>query len=117
MYLRDDVGPREAQHVNVVAQGTRMILEAFAAEVLFGQALALDEDAHGPVEDDDALPEQLVQPVSNRIRLGQGTIKSTDGPRYPSPLWEGVRVRASADPQAGEHRGPPAACGRSASRL
>ena len=79
MYLRDDVGPREAQHVNVVAQGTRMILEAFAAEVLFGQALALDEDAHGPVEDDDALPEQLVQPVSNRIRGGQGTLKSTGG--------------------------------------
>jgi hypothetical protein len=42
-----------------------MILEALAAKVLFGQAFALDEDADGPVEDDDALPEQLVQPVSN----------------------------------------------------
>ena len=78
MDLRDDVGPREAQHVDVIAQRPRMILEALTAEVLFGQALALDEHANGPVENDDALPEQLVQPVSNRIRGGQWTPKSTE---------------------------------------
>ncbi len=71
MHLRDDVRPRQAQHVDVVAKRPGMILEALAAKVLFGQAPALDEDADGPVEDDDALPEQLVQPVSNRIRGGQ----------------------------------------------
>ena len=54
----DDVGPREDEDVAVALQVARMIGEALAAEVRFGQLVALDHRPHRAVEDEDAALEQ-----------------------------------------------------------
>ena len=53
----DDVGPRQDQDIVVAAQIARMIREPLAAEVGFGQLVALDHRAHRAVEDEDAAVE------------------------------------------------------------
>ncbi len=49
------LGPRQVEQVGVVPDVVRMIREPLAAEVRLGQPLALQEDAPGAVEDEDAL--------------------------------------------------------------
>ena len=51
----DDVGTRQHEHVVVAAQLLGMRREALAAEILFGQLVALDHRAHRAVEHEDAL--------------------------------------------------------------
>ena len=54
-------GPRQHQQVAVVLQVLGVVLEALAAVVGLGQLEALDHRAHGAVEDEDALLEQVRQ--------------------------------------------------------
>jgi hypothetical protein len=49
-----------------------MVAEPLAAEVLITEAFVLQHDAHGPVEDHDPLPEQLIQSLSDRRCHGHG---------------------------------------------
>ena len=57
----DHVGPGHLQQVVVALQALRMVLEALAAVVGLGQAMALDHRAHRAVEDDDPLLQDLRQ--------------------------------------------------------
>src|SRR5574343_1950200 len=55
MEAADDVGPGQDQQVVVALDVVRVILEALAAVIGFGQPMALDHGAHGAVEDEQAL--------------------------------------------------------------
>ena len=66
--LGDDVWPREVQQVGVALDVAVVVREAVPAEVLLGQALALQQHAPGAVEQHDALGEQ----VSRRLRASCG---------------------------------------------
>jgi hypothetical protein len=57
----DHLGPREREQVAVALEIRRVLREAVAAEVRLPQAMALDHRAHGPVEDEDSLREQLAE--------------------------------------------------------
>jgi hypothetical protein len=61
----DDVRARQHQHVVVAAKLLRVRLEALAAEIRFGQLVALDHRAHGAVEHQNAFGEQGFEPGSN----------------------------------------------------
>ena len=52
---------RQREQVVVAAQVAAPAAEALAAELLLGEALALDHRAHGAVEDQDPLGEQRLQ--------------------------------------------------------
>jgi hypothetical protein len=54
----NDVGTRQHQDVAVAAQIARMIAETIAAEVRFGQLVALNHGAHRTVEDEDTRGER-----------------------------------------------------------
>ena len=70
MNREDDVGAGQHEHVVVAAQIPGMRLEALAAEIRFRQLVALNHRAHGAVEHEDALGEQLFQPCSNICHIG-----------------------------------------------
>jgi len=57
----DERGLREREQVVVAAQVASPAAEALAAELLFRQALSLDHGAHGAIEDQDAVLQQLLQ--------------------------------------------------------
>ena len=57
-----DVRPRQVEQLVVAADIGRVVGEALAAEVGLVERVALDERAHRPVEHDDPLEEQLVEP-------------------------------------------------------
>ena len=61
----DDVGTRQHEHVVVAAQVLGMRCEALAAEVFFGQLVALDHRAHRAVQHEDALGQQVFESGSN----------------------------------------------------
>src|SRR3569832_2986150 len=61
MDVAHDVGPRERQHVAVVAQVLRVVLEPLAAVIFLGQAEPLQHRAHRTVENADALREDAGQ--------------------------------------------------------
>ena len=58
---RDDLGLGQHQQVVGAPQVARVVGEALAAEVGLGQLVALDDRAHGAVEHEDPLAQQLGQ--------------------------------------------------------
>jgi hypothetical protein len=58
----NDVGPRQHEHVVVAAQLPGMRLESLAAEILFCELMALDHRAHGAVQDENALTQEVFEP-------------------------------------------------------
>jgi hypothetical protein len=65
VYREDDVRARQHQHVVVAAQLFRVRCEALAAEIFFGQLMALNHRAHRPIEHEDALGQNMFEPGSN----------------------------------------------------
>ena len=70
--LGDHVGPRQHQHVVVALEILRVRLEALAAEIGFGQLVALDHGAHRAVEDEDAFGEQAFECRGRRAVVVSG---------------------------------------------
>ena len=69
---RDDLGASQRKDVVVADHRARMIAEAFPAERLFVERVALQGRAHGTVEHKDALGEQGAQARTNvGLRNGQ----------------------------------------------
>ena len=56
-----DLRLRDVQHVEVPAQVPRMVRELRAAKRRFVQLLRLDHRAHGAVQNDDPLPQEILQ--------------------------------------------------------
>ena len=66
----DDLGPGQHQQVVATLEIVRPVLEPLAAERGFIQPVLLDHRAHGAVENDDALGEQLAQGVRRDLLIG-----------------------------------------------
>ena len=60
-------GLRQHQQVVAALEVARPVLETLAAKRGFVQLVLLDHRAHGTVEDDDALGEQLAQRAARAI--------------------------------------------------
>jgi len=67
--LANDLGSRDHEQVAVVLQVAGMVRKALAAIVSLLQLVPLDLAAHGAVEQQDALVEQVFETVTG---LGQG---------------------------------------------
>ena len=77
----DDAGSRQHQQVVGAAQVRRVVEEAVAPECSLVQLVGLDHGAHGTVEDEDPLPEQVGEQVGalDALRVGvQGSGSSND---------------------------------------
>src|SRR5437867_4424730 len=68
--LFDDLRLREVEQFVVTFEILALpILEPFAAELLFAQPILLDDRAHRPVEDDEALAQETRE-LFNSVDLG-----------------------------------------------
>jgi hypothetical protein len=69
--LTDHVGTGQHQHLVVALEVAGVVREALAAEVGLPEARRLEHGAHGPIEHEDPLCEQLLDPVA-AARVGIG---------------------------------------------
>ena len=65
MQGQHDVGPGEVQEVGIALEVTVVLGEPRAAEVLLGEAAALQQHPPGAVHDADPLPQQRLEPGSH----------------------------------------------------
>ena len=81
MQIGDDVGPGQTQDVVVALHLADMAGEAVAPEILFGQVVALDHHAPGPVEHKDTVSGDGVE---GRDAVGAGHAGTVLVSRTPS---------------------------------
>ncbi len=85
----DDLRVREVQEVWVPAQVARVVSEALTAVLRLGELLAMDEHAPGAVEHEDALGEELSEPLrgiheSTSASAARGRSRASPGERHRS---------------------------------
>ncbi len=70
MDLFDDVGPREAQCIEIAFEFTVVITESRAAKIFFRQVVRLQENAHRAVNDEYTLAGRLGEAGEDVFRHG-----------------------------------------------
>ena len=61
--VRDDVGPRQDQHVEVALEIVAVMPEPLAAKIRLGELTTLNHRPHRAIEDENALGEQPTKPL------------------------------------------------------
>jgi hypothetical protein len=84
----DDIGARQHEYVAVAFEIARVRAEPFSPELLLRQLVALNHRPHRAVEDEDAVREKRVEPVSCCHRgfrpLAMSTVKGSPVLRVPT---------------------------------
>src|SRR5690606_5697667 len=93
--LGDDRRPGEGQQLVVALDVVRMIGEALAAELLLGEAVALDHGAHRAIEDEDPAGEELAQPGFDGAHGSDGGDGLHDCRRHWEPVPPKPRILAT----------------------
>ena len=62
----DEVGLRQIQQIVVASQRRRPVREALASDLGLGDASPLEHRAHGPIENENAVGNELAEAVESR---------------------------------------------------